>query len=57
MVRMTKGSVSIIRSTEEAIKAAEAAGFKIDGECDADGNLVPVIKATPDEAKPRKAKK
>lgn len=37
--RMTRGSVSVIRSNQKDIERAQADGFEIVGPCDADGNL------------------
>jgi len=52
--RLTRGSVSIIRKDAAGVKEAEAKGFILDGECDADGKLLPPRPVEADQ--PKKAK-
>lgn len=54
MYRLTKGSVAIIRADAAGVKAAQAAGYTLAGECDAEGNLTRPLTELP--AKAPKAK-
>lgn len=55
--KLTKGSVSIIRRDAAGVKEAEAKGFILDGECDADGILLPPRPIETDPPKKAKAAK
>lgn len=57
MYKLTKGSVSVLRKDAAGIKQAEADGFKLEGECDAEGTLLPPRPVDVDPPKKAKAAK